>query len=159
MSRDTCSTPEVYEEVKTGGASPRWWGPCLPDRFCNIRFLSLVRNLLVREESGGLSLLDGIPRAWLADGKRIEVGAAPTHFGPMSLQTSSRTSQGEIRCDVSLPARSAPAHVVLRLRHPDSTPLNRVTINGQPWTDFDAKREIIRLPAGQAKVAIVAGYR
>jgi len=159
MSRDTCSTPEVYEEIKSGGTSPRWWVPCLPDRFCNVRFLSLVRNLLVREESGGLYLLDGTPRAWLADGKRIEIAGAPTHFGPVSLEAVSRAGQGEIRCDISVPNRAQPAQVVLRLRHPDASPLKRVTINGQPWADFDAKRELVRLPVGPQKLTVVASYR
>jgi hypothetical protein len=45
-------------------------------------FLSLVRNLLVREVDGGLSLCSFVPPAWL--GQSIELHGAPTHFGPLS---------------------------------------------------------------------------
>jgi hypothetical protein len=159
MSRDTCSTPEVYEEIKSGGTTPRWFSPCLPDRFCNVRFLSLVRNLAVREESDMLYLLDGIPRAWLADGKHVEIARAPTHFGPVSLQGASLTRQGEIRCEVCLPHRAPPAHAILRLRHPDASPLKRVTINGKPWSDFNASEERVNLPVQRGTLVIVAAYR
>jgi hypothetical protein len=158
MSRDTCSTPEVYEEMKTGGTSPRWWGPCLPDRFSNSRFLSLVRNLLVREESDTLLLLDGVPRLWLAEGKCVEIVAAPTHFGPVSLKATSHAAQGEICCEIRMPERNPPGKAVLRLRHPTRSPLKHVTINGQPWSDFDASRELVRLPTQTRKLVIVATY-
>ena len=46
MSRDTASTPEVAPEVKTGGTNPRWWTPCLPDRFANARFLASGEELV-----------------------------------------------------------------------------------------------------------------
>ncbi len=113
MSRDTCSTPEVYEEMKTGGTSPRWWVPCLPDRFSNSRFLRLVRNLLVREESDTLFLLDGVPRSWLAEGKCVEIVAAPTRFGPVSMKATSRAGQGEICCEIRMPERNPPGNLVL----------------------------------------------
>jgi len=159
MSRDTCSAPEVYEEIKTGGTNPRWWWPCLPDRFANVRFLSLARNLLVREESGTLHLLDGTPRSWLADGKGVEIISAPTHFGPISLKAISQAAQGEIRCEVHLPDKVHLDKVVLRLRHPNAAPLKQVTINKQPWSDFDAKRGVVRLPTQKQKLVIVAMYR
>jgi hypothetical protein len=159
MSRDTCSTPEVYEHLKSGAADPRWWLPCLPDRFANVRFLSLVRNLLVREESGTLHLLDGIPRSWLADGKCVEITRAPTHFGPVSLKLTSRAARGEVCCEVCLPERAPPDKAVLRLQHPTSSPLTRLTIDGQSWSDFDAKGEIVRLPTQARKVVVVATYR
>ena len=47
-------------------------------------FLSLVRNLLVREVAGTgeLALCSMLPPAWA--GQAIEVHDAPTHFGPVS---------------------------------------------------------------------------
>lgn len=159
MSRDTCSTPEVYDGLKTGAANPSWWVPCLPDRFSNVRYLSLVRHLLVREEGDVLHLLDGTPRSWLADGKEVEIAGAPTHFGPASLKATSRAARGEICCEIRLPQRSPPKKAVLRLRHPGSLPLKRVTVNGQPWPDFDAKQGLIRLPDKQQELVVAAIYR
>lgn len=158
MSRDTFSTPEVYPNVKTGAGDPTWFSPCLPDRFCNVRFLGLVRNLLVREEPETLCLLDGVPRAWLADGQSVEIVAAPTHFGPVSFKATSRAGQGEIRCEIGLPDRTPCGKATLRLRHPTSARLKRVTVNGQPWFDFDADRELVRLPVQIQKLNIVAFY-
>jgi hypothetical protein len=45
-------------------------------------FLSLVRDLLVREVDGGLDLLTALPEAWL--GHHLEVHDAPTHHGLLS---------------------------------------------------------------------------
>lgn len=159
MARDTFSTPEVYAEVKTGGTEPKWWFPCLPDRLSNVRYLSLVRNLLVREESNTLLLLDGIPRAWLAEGQGVEIVKAPTHFGPVSLKAASHAGKTEIRCEILLPDRMPPGKVVLRLRHPDGARLKRVTIDAQPWSDFDAGRELVRLPTRNQRLVVVASYR
>jgi hypothetical protein len=158
MSRDTASTPEVYAEVKTGGTSPHWWTPCLPDRFANCRFLALVRNLLVREEGGSLYLLDGVPRRWLEDGQGVEIVNAPTYFGELSLKATYRADVGEIHCTVRLPSRSLAAQTMLRLRHPTAAVLKSVTINGQPWTDFDAGRERIRLPQTPEEILVTARY-
>jgi hypothetical protein len=45
-------------------------------------FLSLVRNLLVRETDGGLALCSMLPEQWAGQG--IEVHDAPTHVGRLS---------------------------------------------------------------------------
>ncbi len=45
-------------------------------------FLSLVRQLLVREVDAGLDLCSMLPEAWM--GQNLEVHDAPTHFGPIS---------------------------------------------------------------------------
>lgn len=159
MARDTASTPEVYLEVKTGGTNPRWWTPCLPDRFANSRFLALVRNLLVREEGDSLYLLDAAPRRWLAEGEGLDIVNAPTYFGPLSLKTAYEADSGAIHCRVRLPSRVPAARTMLRLRHPTSAVLESVTINGQPWTDFDASRERIRLPQTTEDIQVTARYK
>jgi hypothetical protein len=46
----------------------------------------------------------------------------------------------------------------MRLRHPDWSPLKRVTVNGQPWPDIDAKRETVRLPTRPGTLSVVAEY-
>jgi hypothetical protein len=55
-------------------------------------------------------------------------------------------------------ARRAPSAIVLHLRHPRRTTLKSVTVNGKPWTDFDAARETVRLPASVVKIRIEASY-
>jgi len=34
-----------------------------------------------------------------------------------------------------------------------------VTVNGQPWPDFDAKQGLIRLPDKQQELVVAAVYR
>jgi hypothetical protein len=58
-----------------------------PNTGTNASFLGTVREVLVHERRGaaaGLDLAFSTPRAWLADGKRIEVRGAPTSFGKVS---------------------------------------------------------------------------
>ncbi|HEV3225826.1 MAG TPA: hypothetical protein VGZ52_03305, partial [Acidimicrobiales bacterium] len=67
---------------------PRLPGGCMGDGhhgWAAADFLSLVRNLLVREVSASpaaLALCSLLPNDWL--GRGIEVHDAPTHFGTMS---------------------------------------------------------------------------
>jgi len=48
--------------------------------------------------------------------------------------------------------------VLLRLRHPQSAPLKRVKLNGQPWNDFDPAKEVIRLHDLQGTLKVEAEY-
>jgi hypothetical protein len=69
-------------------ASSTWaWPEAVPggdghDAVAAVEFCSLVRNLLVREVPGGLSLLTLLPDSWLGQG--VEVHDAPTHAGVLS---------------------------------------------------------------------------
>ena len=78
-----------------GVATPTWTWPELVDdrtgRGCRgdghdastgAAFCSLVRDLLVHETEGGLTLLAMLPAGWLGQG--IEVHRAPTHAGELS---------------------------------------------------------------------------
>jgi hypothetical protein len=48
--------------------------------------------------------------------------------------------------------------VVLRLRHPDGKPMQSVTVQGKPHTDFDPKKETVTFePSGEA-VTVQAAY-
>ena len=57
------------------------------------------------------------------------------------------------------PSRNATRGIVVRLRHPESKPIQRVTINGRSWQDFDAAQGDIRLPGTTSgHTEIVAEY-
>jgi len=49
--------------------------------------------------------------------------------------------------------------VIVRFRHPTSAPIKSVTVNGQPWTEFDAAKETITLKGLSGTVAVKANYR
>ena len=117
--------------------------------------------MLVNELSGNGSLFigQGVPRAWLANGKRVVVAGAPTHFGPVNLLIESATSTGRITAKVEFTGARRPPTLLLRLRHPDKKSLRSVTVNGAPWDDFDAAKEWVRIPnPSGARYEVVAQY-
>ncbi|MBM4435673.1 MAG: hypothetical protein FJ029_00260 [Actinobacteria bacterium] len=127
----------------------RWaWGQYYMPPSTDGAWFDLYRNMLVNELSGDDMLFIGqaIPHAWLADGKRIRVERAPTYFGTVSFSIESRASANEIAVTLDPPTRHRPGALLVRLRHPEQRPLQSVTLNGGVWSDFDAKKEWVRLP-------------
>jgi len=127
--------------------------------------LHFLRNLLVTEELEGpgrpsenLRVLFGAPRAWFREGRRIRFRDAPTHFGPMSCTVVSRASQGWIKARLTPPMRNPWQSLKLRLRHPQGKKIRQVTVNGQPWPEVDAARDLIILHPGEKVYEVVAAY-
>jgi hypothetical protein len=127
--------------------------------------LHLVRHMLVTEAAGGvgentgnLLLLAGAPRRWFLDGQTIRMVDVPTHYGPLSLETTSFAKTGRIEAKLSPPKRN-PYHLLkLRLRHPDGLPLSAVKVNGESWSEIDRKGGWILLPATEEPYRIIAYY-
>jgi len=122
-------------------------------------FLERFRNLLVMEDGRNLWLARATPRAWLEQGKKISVKNAPTHFGTVDYEIVSDVDHGKVAASVKLPSRNPPGEILLRLRHPKSAPIQSVTVNGQPWQDFDPTKEVVRLHsvAETVKVDVIYG--
>lgn len=121
-------------------------------------FIENFRNALVMEDGPTLWLARATPRAWLADGKKIEVRNAPTWFGKVDYEIASEAAHGRIRARISIPERSAARAVILRLRHPEAASLRSVTVNGKRCQAFDARKETIRLTGLKGDVSVVATY-
>jgi hypothetical protein len=121
-------------------------------------FLENFRNLLVMEEGQSLWIARGTPRSWLEAGKRISVSSAPTHFGTVAYEIVSQVDEGKITATVEMPSRTPPQAVMLRFRHPQSKPIQSVTLNGQDWPEFDRDKEVIRVTGVQGKATITASY-
>jgi hypothetical protein len=94
-----------------------------PNTGANASFLGTLRELLVHERRSGLDLAFSTPRAWLADGKTIQVNHAPTSFGTVSYTLARSGSQ--IVGSLVLPRG---AHARLRLRLPAGERLARVLV-------------------------------
>ena len=124
----------------------------------NAVFLSNFRNMLVMEGGDSLWLARGTPRVWLEQGKTISVTNAPTHFGTVSYEIVSDAGNGTIAATVEMPSRRAPKAILLRLRHPKAASIKSVTMNGRPWTDFDAAKEAIRLHDVKGTIKVEAVY-
>jgi len=131
-----------------------------PDKiFEEAAFLERFRNLLVMEDGQRLWLARATPRAWLEQGKRIAVKNAPTHFGMTAYEIVSDVDNGRITARLELPSRKAPQEVFLRFRHPKSAPMKSVTVNGRPWSAFNADyKETITLKGLSGTVVVTAEY-
>jgi hypothetical protein len=147
----------VFEPVEH-----RWrWGQFFGPPSTDGAWFELYRNMLVRElDDHTLVLAQAAPRAWLEDGKKISVKNAPTKLGNVSYDVRSHATSGSIDASFLLNSREAGTTVVLRLRHPQGAILRCVTVNGKPWSDFDSKKEWIRISdVGHEVYSITANYQ
>lgn len=107
---------------------------------------SWLRFMFIREAGDELFLGQGIPRYWLDGGRSVRIENAPTHFGPMSLEITSRADGSQIDAVLTPPDRNPPERIYLRLRHPQGKPIQSVTVGGEDYGQFDAEKEWIDLP-------------
>jgi hypothetical protein len=121
-------------------------------------FLERLRMMLVQEEGDTLWLARATPRLWLEHGKTIAVQNAPTHFGDVSYEIHSAVNEGRLTVQVNLPSRHPPREVLLQLRHPASSPIIGVTLDGKKWANYDAGAGVISLRGLQGVKHIEAMY-
>jgi hypothetical protein len=93
-----------------------------------------------------LYLGQAIPRYWLSKGNKVGIERAPSRFGVLSFALESDTGGDKIKAIVDPPARNSPNNIFIRIRHPKERPIKSVTVNGQPYERFDAKKEWVILP-------------
>jgi hypothetical protein len=146
----------VFEPVEHRWMHGQYFGPPSTDG----AWAELYRNMLVRETSGATLLLaQATPRRWLEDGRHIRVERAPTEYGLLSFQITSRTSANEIEADVTMPQRKRPAALIIRLRHPDAKRIQSVLVNGRTHLDFDPQKEWIQIKNPTAQhYTVIARY-
>lgn len=150
MTRETYSGVECTTVVS--GANS--W--TLPHLYSNTQQLRLLRHMLLREEDDCLLIGDAIPRAWLADGKKIEVRSAPTRFGDVSFTISSKVNKGRVEIKLSPPNRVNPRRIRIRLRHPSLAPIRDVLVDGSKWHRFTS--ETIELEGSKKPIGLEVVY-
>ena len=135
-----------------------------PSNTNNALFLKTLHDMLVFNHIGAegkpeeLLLAHATPRAWLADGKEIQVERAPTLFGPVSFHLRSQLAAGRIDATVTVPARRAPRRLALRLRTPQGHSITNVTVNGREHERFDPVSGTIDLTGLAGSLEIRANY-
>ncbi len=114
-------------------------------------FLMDTRWMLYMEQGGGVKLLPGIPRAWLENGKRIDLDRVATYFGLLSLHVESFLDQGFVRAAVECSGELKPAFVELRVPHPQGRKAVRVK-----GGIYDPETENVRIEpfSGQGEVTV-----
>jgi hypothetical protein len=110
-----------------------------------------TRWMLYMEHGAGIDLLPGIPRAWLENGKHIELDKVATYFGPLSLTVDSSVEQGRIQAKVECTGDRKPHFVELRLPHPQGRKATGVT-----GGTYNPETERVRIEPfnGQAEVTV-----
>jgi hypothetical protein len=83
--------------------------------------------MLWMEQGSTLKLLAGVPRAYFEDGKHIEIKRAASYFGPVSVKTESKLSDGRIVATVDCGLDRGLKRVELRLPHPEGRRPTSVT--------------------------------
>jgi hypothetical protein len=122
------------------------------------KFIRWMRLMLVMEMGDDLWLGRGVPKAWMANGKTVELRRAPTYFGPMDLKITSAVAGGEIRAEIRPPRRDPPKSIRLFLRHPDGAAIKSVKVNGETWSQFSAATGALDLVPGNDALTIIARY-
>jgi hypothetical protein len=146
----------ALEPVEHYWGQGQYFGPPSTDG----AWFELFRNMLVHEAPGDvLAIAHATPRAWLRDGQKIEIRRAPTYYGAVDATIASRAGSGEIQAEVELGTSRRPAELRVRFRHPDRRRMRSVTVNGQPWPNFDPDNEWVRVPSpAGGRYVIVARY-
>lgn len=136
-----------------------------PSSFNNTWFLLMLRLMLIAETDGEngvpekLHLACSTPRAWLAQGKKINVTNAPTLFGNIDYRISSDIDKGTVRVSLSMPPRIGSAsEVSFRVRTPGDKKMKKVKINGKSHKAFDAEKETIDLTGKTGKLEMSVYY-
>jgi hypothetical protein len=153
-TRGAWLAPETRNVIEDVAAAPY----CTP---AQLVASLMTRWLLVFEDprSHTLWLGKGLPRAWLQDGKVVDVQHVPTRWGVVGYRLVSHWRRQHVDVRVDLPAGGLTVPTELRLRAPDGARLRSVTVGGRRWTNFDAAAETITLPAGtEGQVDVVARY-
>jgi hypothetical protein len=108
-----------------------------PNSTSNATWLITLRNLLVQDwdlnedaKPETLRLLFAAPRRWLADGQQIRIAKAPTAFGPVSYEATSKLSDGYVEVRVTPPPRP-PKKMLLRVPLPTGWNVQSVEIDGE----------------------------
>ena len=131
-----------YSPLEHRWAHPQYYGPPSTDG----AWFEIFRKMIVNE-IGDDTLIIGqaIPRAWLENAKQVVVKNAPTYFGNISFDIEGE-SIGEITANVELTYRKQPGFLIVRFRHPKSRSIKSVVVNGQPWSNYDVRKEQIIIP-------------
>ena len=99
----------------------------------NKPFRCIARWMLVLEDSDEdrLYLAKGVPRRWVASGKKISIEQAPTRWGRVSFTLQAKPETGAVVGQVDFAGAKTPAEVNFKLRVPAETKLRSVTVNGR----------------------------
>jgi hypothetical protein len=121
----------------------------------------IARWMLVLEDSdeNRLYLAKGIPRQWVASGKRISITQAPTRWGRVNFTLQTKPETGTVTGEVELAATKPPAEVHFKLRLPLESKLRSVSVNGRPAKLGGPHADTVIIATGGEKKFEIVGRR
>lgn len=112
-------------------------------------FLMQTRWMLYLEDASTLKLLNTIPRAWMQDGKTIELNGMQSYFGPLNLNVKSNVNKGYIEAQIECNSNRKPTDVEIRLPHPDGRKAVKVT-----GGIYDPQKETVLIHSFTGKASV-----
>jgi hypothetical protein len=126
-----------------------------PDKiFEDGAFVVRMRNMLVTEDGDDLWLAKAVPLSWFEQDQKITVNNAPTWYGDVSYNIVSDINNDRICAMIDMPIRNVPGKVLIRIANPKSLPIKSVSVNNQPWNDFNSEMEYVSLHDLSGKVNV-----
>lgn len=116
-------------------------------------FLMETRWMLYLEDGDTLNLLKTIPRAWMEDGKEIQLSDVQSYFGKINLETSSHVTDGYIEATIVCDSDRKPGTVAIRLPHPKNNRPIKVT-----GGVYDEKTETVIISSFTGKANVRLEY-
>lgn len=119
----------------------------MPHGWFGAKYISVIRNMLLREEQDDLHLLSVLSPAWTADGRRLAVRNAPTYFGTVDLEA--RFRRGGMTLALEPKFERLPQHIIVHL--PWFVKGSAASVDGKPAT-IDQGR--VRLPGSARRLEV-----
>jgi hypothetical protein len=148
----------IFNEIPGGFDSENlsfWEHPCATAAWNKThttgRMVAQARQMFVMEKGHQLWLAPFVPNHYLKDGQQV-------YFGPTSYVIRSSVGKGFIEADIDPPTRNAPDEIIIRIRHPEGRLMRSVFVNNEPYRDFNAEKEYVRLKPSQKTMKIRAEY-
>ena len=138
----------------------RRYAPFFMDASGGMRICNMIRRTLMLEQGRELRLLPATPRRWLEAGKKIEVEDVRTYFGSVSLRVDSQVQRQRIVAELEMKVTSPERlkKVSLRVPHPAREQMKKVTLDGRPWSEFQAETETIQFAPTPRQRQVVVEY-
>jgi hypothetical protein len=144
--------PQEFSTVPWGDRDNGGGANILPDGASSAKIISLLRNMLVREDGEDLMLLSAISPEWARPGKTLVLRDAPTHFGPISATFAA--APGGWTLELRERFRRRPRHLLVRV--PWFLRLNAAEADGKPVAIRDGQ---IVAPAGARRLRLLGAPR
>ncbi len=118
-----------------------------PHGWFSAEYVTLLRNMLVREQGDNLHLLSVLSPAWTRPGDTIKVTNAPTEFGRIGMDCT--FSSGGMQMKIKTDFQHKPAHMIIHL--PWFVTVKSATADGKP---VEVHNRSLSIPASSRQVRV-----